>query len=68
MNLANLAEAKGANEMYLILNRDHCQKSQFNRMFKMIDAERVNSASVQDLIKKDLLAKVLDVAFYKISL
>jgi hypothetical protein len=37
-------------------------------MFKVIDAERVRSLSVQELIKKDLIAKVLDLAFYKLDL
>jgi len=68
MNLANLAESKGASEMYLILDKQHEQMSLYKRMFKVIDAERVTTASVADLIRKDLLAKVLDVAFYKINL
>jgi hypothetical protein len=37
-------------------------------MFKVIDAERVRSAQVQTLIRKELEAKMLDVAFYKIYL
>lgn len=50
------------------MDRDHSQLKQYLRLFKVIDAERVTSAEVQDLIKKDLKAKVLDVAFYKIDL
>ncbi len=46
MNLANLAEAKGAQMMYLVLDRKHEQKAQFERMFKMIDADRVATAGV----------------------
>lgn len=68
MNLANFAEKKGAQDMYLILDKEHVQLKQFKRMFKVIDAERVSSASVQDLIRKDLVAKDLDIAFYKINL
>lgn len=68
MNLANLAEAKGAKELYLILDNDHVEIKQFLRMFKVIDAERVRSAQVQTLIRKELKAKMLDVAFYKIDL
>jgi hypothetical protein len=40
----------------------------YARMFKVIDAELVRSANAQELIKKDLLAKALDVVFYKIAL
>jgi hypothetical protein len=68
MNLANFAEEKGAEELYLILNKTHSQKSMFDRMFKVIDAQLVRSVNAQDLIKKDLIAKALDVVFYKMVL
>lgn len=45
MNLANLADQKGAKEMFLLLNKDHAQLSQYKRMFKVIDAERVTRDS-----------------------
>ena len=54
--------------MFLLLNKDHSQLSQYKRMFKVIDAERVTRDSQQDLIRKDLIAKDLDVALYKIIL
>jgi hypothetical protein len=38
MNLMDLAEEKGAKEMYLTLKRSHPQKKEFERMFKVIDA------------------------------
>jgi hypothetical protein len=44
MNLANFAEDKGAEEMFFILNRFHPQKSRFDKMFKVLDAERICSA------------------------
>lgn len=68
MNLANFAEEKGAEDLYIILNKTHVQKSMFDRMFKVIDAQLVRSANAQDLIKKDLIAKALDVVFYKMLL
>lgn len=68
MTLANLAEKEGANDMYLVLERLHPQKENFRKLFRVIDAERVNTANTQDLIKKDLLARALNVEFYKICL
>jgi hypothetical protein len=37
-------------------------------MFKVIDAAQLFDVNVQDLIKKDLIAKVLEVKFYKMAL
>lgn len=68
MNLANLAEDKGASDLLLIIDKDHTQMSQYKRMFKVIDAERVTAASMKDLIKSDLIAEVLDVTLYNITL
>lgn len=68
MNLANLAESKGAETLYLVMDRDHAQLKDYKRMFKVIDAERVASADVKELIKSDLVAKLLDVVFYGIDL
>lgn len=68
MNLTNLAEKEGAKEMYLVLERQNPQKQNFRKMFRVIDAERLTAAQTQELIKKDLLARALDVEFYKISL
>ena len=68
MILADLAEKEGAKDLYLILERLHTQKENFRKLFRVIDAERVSTAKAQDLIKKDLLARALDVEFYKICL
>jgi hypothetical protein len=46
MNLANFAEKKGAQDMYLILDKEHVQLKQYKRMFKVIDAERVTAESM----------------------
>jgi hypothetical protein len=43
MNIANFAEEKGAEEMILILNRNHEQKAMYTKMFKVIDAKRVKT-------------------------
>jgi hypothetical protein len=67
MNLANLGESKGAQEMYLILAKDHVEIKQFLRMFKVIDAKKVSTACA----KKDLTLEAVpltDVTFYKIDL
>lgn len=68
MNLANLAEKEGAKDMFLILERSNPHKENFRKMFRVIDAERVTASMTQDFIKKDLLARALDVEFYKICL
>jgi hypothetical protein len=68
LNLANFAEEKGAESIFFIVSGKNEQRREYERMFKVIDAERVRSLSVQDLIKKDLIAKVLDLAFYKLDL
>lgn len=68
MILANLAEKEGAKDLFLILERSHPQKENFRKLFRVIDAERVNTANTQELIRKDLLARALDVEFYKICL
>jgi hypothetical protein len=68
MILADLAEKEGAKDLYLILERLHPHKENFRKLFRVIDAERVSTAKAQDLIKKDLLARALDVEFYKICL
>lgn len=68
MILANLAEKEGAKDLFLILERSHPQKENFRKLFRVIDAEKVNTANTQELIRKDLLARALDVEFYKICL
>jgi len=67
-NLADFAESKNAESIIFILNRSHFQKSYYDKMFKVIDAAQLFDVNVQDLIKKDLIAKVLEVQFYKMAL
>lgn len=67
-NLADFAESKNAESIIFILNRSHFQKSYYDKMFKVIDAAQLFDVNVQDLIKKDLIAKVLEVQFYKMTL
>lgn len=66
MNLANLAEAKGAKELYLIIDKYHGELKQFLRMFKVIDATKVSSTQVKPLIHEGI--KDLEVSFYKMDL
>jgi hypothetical protein len=54
--------------LFLIIDKEHTQMHQYKRMFKVIDAERVTAESMQDLVRSDLTAEVLDVALYKIDL
>jgi len=42
MNLCNFAENRGALSMVIVLDRNHHQKHDYLRMFKVIDAERLS--------------------------
>lgn len=68
MNLTNLAEGKGANRVIFLLDSTHAQKQLYHRVFKVVDAERMPSHEVQQVIRRDLIAKALDLVFYQIEL
>lgn len=46
LNLFNLAESKGAEEVIFIINRDNKQSDQYARMFRIIDAKRIKNSRV----------------------
>jgi len=69
MNLANFAETKGAQEMIFVLMRDHCQKDEFKRMFKVLDGKRVGSKGMKAMMnEQDLHAYMKKYALYSIKL
>jgi len=49
LNLANYAEEKLASKMILILTRDHLQKHEFKRLFKVLDAKRIGKKGMKEL-------------------
>ncbi len=70
MNLAELAEAKGATRMVFLLSAAHPQLPAFRRTFKVLDAERVPTAQVQQLLRGGLAAKEVTAVtkFYQMDL
>jgi hypothetical protein len=50
MNLANFAESNGAKQMVLVQFRDHVQKVSFQKLFKVLDADRVSKRGMQELM------------------
>jgi len=69
MNLANFAESNGASSMVLVQTRDHCQKDQFRKLFKVLDAHRVKRSGMKEMLNNDKLEEyALKYAFYQISL
>lgn len=69
LNLTNFAEREGATQIMLIQPRDHVQKAQFQKLFKVLDAERVSKKGMQDLMGEDKLEQHVEkFALYNISL
>lgn len=70
MNLATCAEQQKATSMVFLLDANHAQLKDFRRSFKIIDAARVPSAQVQDLLRSDLEAKEImkETKFYQMEL
>jgi hypothetical protein len=69
LNLVNFAENQGAKQMVLICNREHTQKDQFQRLFKVLDAERVSKRGMKELMGEDGLEEnALRYAVYRIAL
>jgi hypothetical protein len=55
--------------MVLICNREHTQKDQFQRLFKVLDAERVSKRGMKELMGEDGLEEnALRYAVYRIAL
>jgi len=69
MNLANFAESKGAKSMVFVLLRDHCQKDDFKRMFKVLDGRRVGKKGMKQMMnEEDLHSYMKKYALYSIDL
>jgi hypothetical protein len=69
LNLVNFAENAGAKQMILTINREHNQKDKFQRLFKVLDAERVSKRGMKELMGEDGLEEnALKYALYKIAL
>jgi hypothetical protein len=69
MNLANFAENNGATSMVLIQNRDHCQKDQFRKLFKVLDAHRVKKGGMKEMLNKEKIEEYMQkYGLYQISL
>jgi hypothetical protein len=69
LNLVNFAENAGAKHMILTINREHEQKDKFQRLFKVLDAERVSKRGMKELMGEDGLEEnALKYALYKIAL
>ena len=50
MNLSNFAEAQGARTISFVIYHQHRQKTQYASMFKVIDAVRLSTDAVKDLV------------------
>jgi len=69
LNLVNFAQNLGATNMVLIINREHTQKDQFQKLFKVLDAHRLSKRSMQELMGSEQLDEnVENYAVYRISL
>lgn len=81
LNLTNFAENMGATKVILMQPRDHVQKGKppgiisqwyivnFQKLFKVLDAERVSKRGMQDLMGEDKLEEHAEkYALYRINL
>lgn len=53
MNLTNFAEKHNAKDVVFLLDREHKQKNEYRRMFRVIDAKRLGTDNVTSLLKQD---------------
>jgi len=72
LNLVNFAEKAGSTKMILVQNRDHVQKDQFQKLFKVLDAHRVSKRGMEELMNTEGADKINDLvgkyAVYRIDL
>jgi len=69
MNLANFAESKGALSMVLVLIRDHCEKDDFKKLFKVLDGKRVGKKGMKSMMgEEDILSYIEKYALYQVAL
>jgi len=53
MNLANYAEKNGATSMILVQSRNHVQKNEFRKLFKVLDAKRVMKKGMKEMMTEE---------------
>jgi hypothetical protein len=82
LSLTNFAEAQGATKVVLVQARDHHQKGNslfslkifvgivnFQKLFKVLDAQRLNKKALQGLVVDDKIEEAFEAfAFYVIQL
>lgn len=69
LNLANFAEANSAKRLVLVQFRDHVQKVQFQKLFKVLDAERVSKRGMQELMGNEHLEENVEkYAIYRMDI
>lgn len=69
MNIVTYAESNGAKNLVLIQTRDHSQKDEFRKLFKVLDAKRVNKKGMNEMMTTQRLDEWVEkYALYKIDL
>ena len=72
MNLCNFAEGKGADKVLFTIDTQHNQIKQFKSMFEVIDAHKLRSNSLKQLIDgndRQIAKKILETtSFFELDL
>jgi len=69
LNLVNFAEKAGCNKLVLVQERDHKQKDQFQKMFKVLDAHRVSKRGMEEMMNNDHIDEyIATYAVYRIDI
>jgi len=69
LNLVAYAEKSGAKQMILVLKREHDQKDDFRKLFKVLDAQRLGKSGMTQLLTKERLGEwIAKYAVYAIEL
>lgn len=70
LNLVNFGEKASCSKMVLVMNRDHPQKDQFQKLFKVLDAHRVSKRGMEEImnVEDNINELVEKYAIYRIDL
>jgi hypothetical protein len=60
LNLCDFAEGHGAVRMVFLLDQDHAEIKEYQRMFKVLDAVQMSDGSVKDLVRSDIASSDQD--------
>jgi len=60
MNLASFAEKSGAKQIVLVQKREHEQKDQFRKLFKVMDAKRVGKKAMKESLTEKRIREWID--------